>query len=462
MKESVTLVLLILSGFLYPAVQAQSLPLKFSKKSVSIDESAQSSLDKAAHNLQSDKALVASIDIFSGGIKPSSIDFIVAKTRALKIFQGLVTAGVDPARIVLIEKPGPVRDDVEIILKTDSFVVTPKLVPDPSAEIAPKEFLLTFDSGLAEPQGGGNETFNAFLKGVGQPGHDALIIEGKTDSTGNAVYNKALSELRALRVFENLVRSGLPPYRITTSGVTSENKEGKAETAAEKQKSRRVIVRWIADEKIAAIAAVKDKKEEPEPVVEKKVEPVPPVETSVEKPREEPPETIDPKSKESNGLNLLVPIGLAIPAAGYSHDAKAGFYLGLGLEQNILRSEKNILRASLLVTHSSFPARDDGLSGDVKIWMLSARTDYLWMIGSFMPFVGLTTGAYKWNGTIKQTASGLEHEKNTTDFGAGIIAGMDYDIHRNIILSPEISWHRLGGAFSESIATADICLRWRM
>ncbi len=69
-----------------------------------------------------------------------------------------------------------------------------------------------------------------------------VMIEGYTDSTGPAQFNKKLSRERAESVRNALVKDGISPERITIKGYGAEYPVASNKTAAGRQQNRRVEV----------------------------------------------------------------------------------------------------------------------------------------------------------------------------------------------------------------------------
>lgn len=410
-----------------------------------------------------DKSLVFIIKDHTAGVKPGSQAYLVAKVRGLRIFQELVRKGVDPAHIEFFPVTPPKGQDVQVQVdtkKVDDPKSTVIVTPEKGGASGEQEFTVNFPSASAEPLNLSNDRLALFVKSVGQAGNDALIIEGYADSTGNPSYNKVLSELRAFRTYEILARAGVPPYRIDTRGMgTAKVVGGKAQTEAEMQAARRVVVRWITDEKIAAIAAVEDKKVET-PTIAKAPEPMP-APQALATPEPAPQETS--KNDASSSQWQLIPfVGLLAPTGAFSDVTKPAIHYGLGASIDWLKRETGTVRGNLFLGHSVLPPKDSGLTGDLNLSSFSLRTDYLWSSGSIRPFLGVGLGLYLWDGAITQKASAATHEKSTTDSGASLTAGFDAKITQALTLSPELNWNKAGGSFSASFVTVNLALRWSL
>lgn len=75
----------------------------------------------------------------------------------------------------------------------------------------------------------------------GQP-HKQILIEGYTDSSGNAKANKTLSLKRAQSVRDALVAAGIKPSRIRVAGRGEADPVASNRTAAGRAQNRRVVV----------------------------------------------------------------------------------------------------------------------------------------------------------------------------------------------------------------------------
>ena len=80
-------------------------------------------------------------------------------------------------------------------------------------------------------------------------GTDVLVV-GHTDSTGEAVYNQALSERRADAARNFLIGAGLEADRVTAIGRGEEEPIASNETEAGRQENRRVEVAIFASEEM--------------------------------------------------------------------------------------------------------------------------------------------------------------------------------------------------------------------
>jgi outer membrane protein OmpA-like peptidoglycan-associated protein len=97
-----------------------------------------------------------------------------------------------------------------------------------------------FDTGSANLKPGAREKL-AKVAGIilAHPGLE-MAVEGHTDSVGSASYNQQLSERRADSVRDYLVRQGIGPSAVATSGFGEEQPVATNDTAAGRQQNRRV------------------------------------------------------------------------------------------------------------------------------------------------------------------------------------------------------------------------------
>ncbi|WP_291590355.1 OmpA family protein [Comamonas sp. UBA7528] len=77
------------------------------------------------------------------------------------------------------------------------------------------------------------------LKGVGI---QSVRVEGHTDDTGPVLYNQQLSERRAQRVAEQLVRAGMDPLQISTRGWGNSKPLPMAQGQDARRENRRVAI----------------------------------------------------------------------------------------------------------------------------------------------------------------------------------------------------------------------------
>ena len=99
-----------------------------------------------------------------------------------------------------------------------------------------------FTTGSAELQSGGDDNLNRLVDFLNQHPERRVLIEGHTDSVGNAQSNQRLSERRADSVRSYLTRQGISPDRLSTSGMGEARPIATNEDASGRQQNRRVEV----------------------------------------------------------------------------------------------------------------------------------------------------------------------------------------------------------------------------
>lgn len=390
------------------------------------------------------------------GLQRGKMDYIVERVRALRIFQVFARAGIDPARISF---EGVSTSNAPIQVESKKVANAPKTKMLTSADATAdtvSEFVINFSSGSAQLKLLNAERFKTFLGAVGQPNRDAVVIEGYTDSVGNAAYNMALGEFRALSVYERLLREGLPPYRISTQsfGMSQARAADPKDKDAASQMDRRVIVRWT---KNATAVAAATAQEQSKPVVEKPTEPVKADEQLAQ------PEEPEQKKGQSNHFDLVPFAGVLAPGGKLKDNAKSGTTFGLGIGKAFAISPSGEARVTLFASgKSKHEAKQPDRSGPLKIRMINLRADYAFGAGPLRPFIGVGAGSYTWDATIVQPSTTRENTGEQNDFGGNLTLGLDYMLSSQLFLSPEIAAHSIAGEFSETIFTGVLALRWRL
>ncbi|WP_420386255.1 OmpA family protein [Roseivirga sp.] len=119
---------------------------------------------------------------------------------------------------------------------------------------------ITFDSGLmfATNQSTLNVNTKTNLQDLAtvlQKYEDTnVLIEGHTDSTGEAAYNQTLSEKRASAVQDYLISLGLDYQRLSIAGYGESQPIADNSTATGRQENRRVEVAIYANDKMKRMA----------------------------------------------------------------------------------------------------------------------------------------------------------------------------------------------------------------
>jgi len=101
---------------------------------------------------------------------------------------------------------------------------------------------VAFASGQSSLRPEARESLDKLAEFVGADPGKKILIEGHTDSTGNANANLLLSQKRAEAVRETLVAMGVDAARMTAVGVGAERPVASNDTAAGRAKNRRVDV----------------------------------------------------------------------------------------------------------------------------------------------------------------------------------------------------------------------------
>ena len=99
-----------------------------------------------------------------------------------------------------------------------------------------------FATGSAELRHGGDGNLDRLVDFLSHHPERRVLIEGHTDSVGNAQSNQRLSERRAAAVRSNLVRRGISPDRLSASGAGQDRPVATNDTASGRQQNRRVEV----------------------------------------------------------------------------------------------------------------------------------------------------------------------------------------------------------------------------
>jgi outer membrane protein OmpA-like peptidoglycan-associated protein len=101
---------------------------------------------------------------------------------------------------------------------------------------------VVFDTGRAELKSGAFSTIDRFVTFMRENPERTLAIEGFTDSVGSDALNLNLSQRRAESVRAALVSRGLDGARISTQGLGKANPVAGNDTAAGRQRNRRVEI----------------------------------------------------------------------------------------------------------------------------------------------------------------------------------------------------------------------------
>lgn len=104
-----------------------------------------------------------------------------------------------------------------------------------------------FDLNRADLKSSGEETVEQLAEFMSEYENRRVRVEGYTDSTGEASYNRDLSKRRAEAVRNELISMGISRDRIETRGFGEEYPKASNDTSAGRQQNRRVEI-VISDE----------------------------------------------------------------------------------------------------------------------------------------------------------------------------------------------------------------------
>ena len=99
-----------------------------------------------------------------------------------------------------------------------------------------------FATDSAELQAGAGRNLDQLVDFLNEYPERTLLVEGHTDSTGNADYNRRLSQQRADSVRNHLAGRGIANNRVSTAGLGEDRPIADNSTAAGRQQNRRVEI----------------------------------------------------------------------------------------------------------------------------------------------------------------------------------------------------------------------------
>lgn len=517
---------LLLACFLVNAnafgMDPRSVDLSFPALKDELDEGQTDSIKALVERTRNDPSAVFVVDAYTQGLGPRTHLYVVEQNRALRIFQVLAREGVNPGYIVFSVKDHSNihRNFIAVTHDPAARAVEPLQANQQNPVQTHADFVLNFPSGSAEPINLDQTRLGLFLSTAGQPNRDVVTIEGFTDNVGNRAYNLDLGEMRAMRVFELMVRAGLPAFRVDTR---SAGKVGAAEdkpTAEQKQADRRVVIRWVKNEDTAAQAAVAmPGPMPPDPIsmptttmalnahasqvpqrpaanqlpgrqkniaqvaIPAPMDPLPPSPAPVEVPTATE-ETVDalppppapatkskiapvltpPPGKPIKATLDVIPFaGLLMPSGALADSVKSAPTLGLGVAKPFLISNNREVRINFMISgRSNLEPKNDTLSDPLTINYLHMRLDYVWPRQAFTPVVGGGFGFYKWTSTIAKKGSSLGDSGAGSDISMNLMAGVEYMVSKTLLLGPEFTFSRVGGEFSNSLYSFTVGLRYRI
>lgn len=118
----------------------------------------------------------------------------------------------------------------------------PPPVPAPKGKVVYRLGDLLFASDEAELGPGAGATLDAMVAAIAREPNRRIVVEGHTDSTGEAAYNRELSRRRAEAVRQYLVAHGVAADRIVAVGKGEADPIAGNDTADGRKHNRRVDV----------------------------------------------------------------------------------------------------------------------------------------------------------------------------------------------------------------------------
>jgi outer membrane protein OmpA-like peptidoglycan-associated protein len=114
--------------------------------------------------------------------------------------------------------------------------------PAPSGRVTYRLGDLLFGSDKAELQPGATATLDSMIATISKEPNRRIVVEGHTDSVGDAAHNRELSQRRADAVRQYLIAHGVAPERITALGKGEADPIAPNDTADGRRHNRRVDV----------------------------------------------------------------------------------------------------------------------------------------------------------------------------------------------------------------------------
>ncbi len=120
--------------------------------------------------------------------------------------------------------------------------------------------LITFDSGLMfdvnkyDLKSSTRQNLQELADVLQKYDDTEVLVQGHTDSTGEAEYNMELSNNRAKSVYGYLVGQGVSNTRLVTMGLGETEPLASNETASGRQQNRRVEIAIVANKKLRRAA----------------------------------------------------------------------------------------------------------------------------------------------------------------------------------------------------------------
>jgi len=419
----------------------ESIKLVFAPGSTELLSITKDKLQTVKGELDSDPLLIVEIAEATIGVRNGSTLFNLERVRGLKVMQWFCDQGIDPARLDFVALKGPATKEL-ISIKTVRTEGVRKTNPiEESSDLSSAgehEFRFFFPKNSAEFIALSDEKFKEFFQSLGKPSHDAIEIEGYTDPHGPGRHNEILSEFRALRVYEHLVRSGIPPVRIraTGRGVAIRSKQQNVAKSDLLALERHVVIRWITSAEVSEIEPSK-----------------PDMPTIEIVPEANPQRALD--------LELLAIGGQFMPQGELKNHAKSSSFFGLGISQGLWRDSNRVWRAAVLGTSQAKlnPIKPDR-DGSLNVQLFSVRSDYVFETSLINPYLGGGLSYFKWSGAIAEPSTERQNVGSNNDVGVFFAIGAEYQAFSLVKFAGEVSYLSVGGKFNETLVVPLIILRW--
>ncbi|MDR3415148.1 MAG: OmpA family protein [Nevskia sp.] len=114
--------------------------------------------------------------------------------------------------------------------------------PAPAGKVVYRLGDVLFATGKAELRPQARQTLDAMIASIGKEPSRRIVVEGHTDNTGHADFNRELSRRRAEAVRDYLIAHGAPADRISAVGKGEAAPIARNDTAAGRSQNRRVDV----------------------------------------------------------------------------------------------------------------------------------------------------------------------------------------------------------------------------
>jgi len=115
-------------------------------------------------------------------------------------------------------------------------------VPAPGGKVVYRIGDLLFASGQAELGPGATATLDTMLATIARQPERRIVVEGHTDSSGDNVHNRELSQRRAEAVRQYLVTHGVAADRVTAIGKGEADPIASNDNAEGRKRNRRVDI----------------------------------------------------------------------------------------------------------------------------------------------------------------------------------------------------------------------------